>query len=151
MDTPPAALIGSKRSINTFTAEERTGRMDKQNAAPEEEVGGYGTPTAEQEAGGGQAQPRVEEDLTEAGLSQDSSDGETYSTGAPNLSHLDPENSDSAGEPGAGRFGGIDEQSHAEQSLQPDGNDDSLPDGSGNDLPQEESPNDDDEESFDAG
>ncbi|MDR6989570.1 hypothetical protein J2Y66_004087 [Paenarthrobacter nitroguajacolicus] len=124
--------------------------MDKQNATPEEEVGGYGTPTAEQEAGG-QAQPRVEEDLTEAGLSQDSPDGETYATGAPNLSHLDPEDSDSAGEPGAGRFGGTEEQAHAEQSSLPDGNDDALPDGSGNDLPEEESPNDDDEESFDAG
>ncbi|MDR6639073.1 hypothetical protein [Paenarthrobacter nitroguajacolicus] len=125
--------------------------MDKQNATPEEEVGGYGTPTAEQESGGGQAQPRVEEDLSEAGLSQDSPDGETFATGAPNLSHLDPEDSDSSGEPGAGRFGGTEEQSHAEQSLQPDGNDDDLPDGSGNDLPQEESPNDDDEEDFDAG
>ncbi|SDW76580.1 hypothetical protein SAMN04487917_105363 [Arthrobacter sp. yr096] len=125
--------------------------MDKKDATPEEAVGGYGTPTAEQEAGGGQAQPRVEEDLSEAGLSQDSPDGETYATGAPNLSHLDPENSDSAGEPGAGRFGGIDEQSHAEQSLQPDGGAEDLPDGSGNDLPQEQSPNDDDEESFDAG
>ncbi len=119
--------------------------MDKQNATPEEEVGGYGTPTAEQEAGGGQAQPpRVEEDIEEAALGE--------GTGAPpNLSHLDPEDSDSSGEPGAGRFGGTDEQYLAEQSTQPDGNDGDLPDGSGNDLPQEESPNDDDEESFDAG
>ncbi len=117
--------------------------MDKQNATPEEEVGGYGTPTAEQEAGGGQAQPRVEEDIEEAVLGE--------GTGAPNLSHLDPEDSDSSGEPGAGRFGGTDEQHLAEQSTQPDGNDKDLPDGSGNDLPQEESPNDDDEESFDAG
>ena len=126
--------------------------MDKQNATPEEEVGGYGTPTAEQEAGGGQAQPRVEEDISEAGLSQDSPDGETYATGAPNLSHLDPEDSDSAGEPGAGRFGGIDEQYHTEQSTLPDDETASgVPDGSGNDLPDEESPKDDDEETFDAG
>ena len=123
--------------------------MDNQNATPEEEVGGYGTPTAEQEAGGSQAQPRVEEDLSEAGLSEDSPDGETYATGAPNLSHLDPEDSDSAGEPGAGRFGGIDEQSQAEQNL--DQPADSLADGSGNDLPREESPKDDDKENFDAG
>ncbi|WP_347108469.1 hypothetical protein AAHB33_16520 [Paenarthrobacter sp. S56] len=116
--------------------------MGSQNATPEEEVGGYGTPTAEQEAGGGQAQPRVEEDISE-GLDEDGA-----STGAPNLSHLDPEDSDSAGEPGAGRFGGIDEQSLEEQNLEPDT--DSLPDGSGTDLPQEESPNDDDED-FNAG
>lgn len=124
--------------------------MDKNNATPEEEVGGYGTPTAEQEAGGGQAQPRVEEDLTEAGLSQDSPDGETFATGAPNLSHLDPEDADSSGEPGAGRFGGIDEQYQSEQSSVPQGSD-NLPDGSGNDLPDDQSPKDDDEESFDAG
>ncbi|WP_458108584.1 hypothetical protein M1D51_03725 [Arthrobacter sp. R3-55] len=117
--------------------------MDKQNATPEEEVGGYGTPTAEQEAGGGQAQPRVEEDIEEAALGE--------GAGAPNLSHLDPEDSDSSGEPGAGRYGGTDEQYLTEQSIQPNGNDGDLPDGSGNDLPQEESPNDDDEESFDAG
>jgi hypothetical protein len=123
--------------------------MDSQNATPEEEVGGYGTPTAEQEAGGGQAQPRVEEDLSEAGLSQDSPDGETYATGAPNLSHLDPEDSDSSGEPGAGRFGGTDEQHLQEQNLQPDAED--LPDGSGTDLPQEQAPNDDDQEDFNAG
>ena len=123
--------------------------MDSQNATPEEEVGGYGTPTAEQEARGGQAQPRVEEDLSEAGLSQDSPDGETYATGAPNLSHLDPEDSDSSGEPGAGRFGGTDEQSLQEQNLQPDAED--LPDGSGTDLPQEQAPNDDDQEDFNAG
>ncbi|GLU61255.1 hypothetical protein [Paenarthrobacter ureafaciens] len=123
--------------------------MDSQNATPEEEVGGYGTPTAEQEAGGGQAQPRVEEDLSDAGLSQDSPDGETYATGAPNLSHLDPEDSDSSGEPGAGRFGGTDEQSLQEHNLQPDAED--LPDGSGTDLPQEQAPNDDDQEDFNAG
>ncbi|MFF1831814.1 hypothetical protein [Paenarthrobacter sp. NPDC058040] len=123
--------------------------MDRQNPTPEEEAGGYGTPTAEQEAGGLQAQPRVEEDLSEAGLSQDSPDGETYQTGAPNLSHLDPEDADSAGEPGAGRFGGIDEQSREEQNLEPDA--ESLPDGSGNNLPQDQSPNDDDEEDFNAG
>ncbi|MBN9130630.1 MAG: hypothetical protein J0I04_13430 [Paenarthrobacter ureafaciens] len=146
MDKQLSMLINSKCSIKPL---ERTGLMDSQNATPEEEVGGYGTPTAEQEAGGGQAQPRVEEDLSDAGLSQDSPDGETYATGAPNLSHLDPEDSDSSGEPGAGRFGGTDEQSLQEQNLQPDAED--LPDGSGTDLPQEQAPNDDDQEDFNAG
>lgn len=91
---------------------------DNQHAAPEEEAGGYGTPTAEQESGGPDAkqfaQPREEEDFDAAGLNQNSPDGETYQTGAPNLDHLSEEDQDSAGEPGAGRFGGTDDQLHAE-------------------------------------
>jgi len=169
--------------------------QDNQHAAPEEEAGGYGTPTVEQEMGGKQfAQPREEEDFDAAGLNENSPDGETFGTGAPNLSHLAEEDQDSAGEPGAGRFGGTDEQLHAEgdssgpgfdpvpgESPVPrdadtevpsadaeidEGNADEtesgqfssepgqeaagLPDGSGNDLPQEKSPNDEDE-TFDAG
>jgi hypothetical protein len=186
--------------------------QENQNAAPEEEVGGYGTPTAEQEAGGQQfAQPREEEDFDAAGLNQNSPDGETFQTGTPNLSHFAEEDQDSSGEPGAGRFGGTDEQHHAENAssvagfdpvpgesplprdpdaspgagaedgggigddattkpsteAEPDaGNADDaaagrfssepaeeasgIPDGSGNDLPKEKSPNDDDE-TFDAG
>ena len=180
--------------------------QENQNAAPEEEVGGYGTPTAEQEAGGQQfAQPREEEDFDAAGLNQNSPDGETFQTGTPNLSHFAEEDQDSSGEPGAGRFGGTDEQLHAETESSvagfdpvpgesplprdPDaspgagadegdtavpsadaeideGNADEsgagqfssepgqeaagIPDGSGNDLPKEKSPNDDDE-TFDAG
>ncbi len=92
--------------------------QDNQHAEPEEEAGGYGTPTAEQELGGADnkqfAQPREEEDFDAAGLNQDSSTGETFPTGSPNLSHLAGEDQDSAGEPGAGRFGGTDEQYHAE-------------------------------------
>jgi hypothetical protein len=92
-----------------------------QDNQPEEEVGGYGTPTAEQEMGGADnkqfAQPREEEDFDAAGLNQDSSTGETYPTGPPNLSHLAEEDQDSAGEPGAGRFGGTDEQYHAESDT----------------------------------
>jgi hypothetical protein len=91
---------------------------ENQHAEPEEEAGGYGTPTAEQEMGGTDgkqfAQPRDEEDFDAAGLNQDSSDGQTYPTGTPNLSHFNQEDQDSAGEPGAGRFGGTDEQLHAE-------------------------------------
>lgn len=179
--------------------------QDNQHIQPEEEAGGYGTPTAEQEMGGagGQqfAQPREEEDFDAAGLNQDSPTGETFATDAPNLSHFQEEDKDSAGEPGAGRFGGTDEQYHAESDAssagfepgQPagrDGADDvgfmdddtvapsadaeidesnadeqgsqqfssepgqdaaGLPDGSGNNLPQEKSPKDDDGESFSAG
>lgn len=88
---------------------------ENQQLDPNEEAGGYGTPTAEQEAGGQKfAQPREEEDFDAAGLSQDTSDGERYQTDAPNLSHFDPEEKDSSGEPGAGRFGGTDDQSNAE-------------------------------------
>jgi hypothetical protein len=166
-----------------------------QDSQPEEEVGGYGTPTAEQEMGGADnkqfAQPREEEDFDAAGLNQDSSGGETYPTGPPNLGHLAEEDQDSAGEPGAGRFGGTDEQYHAESdtndpgfepgeppvprdadvpsaeaeinesnadgqgsepfSSEPEQEAAGLPDGSGNNLPADKAPKDDDEESFDAG
>lgn len=183
--------------------------QDNQHAAPEEEAGGYGTPTVEQEMGGKQfAQPREEEDFDEAGLNQDSPEGEKFDTGTPNLGHFAEEDQDSAGEPGAGRFGGTDEQFHAESDISragfdptpgespiprdadafpgadagaavaggtvvpsadaeiDEGNADEqgvdqfssepgqdaagLPDGSGNDLPKEKSPNDEDE-TFDAG
>jgi hypothetical protein len=60
---------------------------------PIEEDGGYGTPTVEQELGGADAkkfaQPREEE-------------------------AFDAEDQDSAGEPGAGRFGGTEDQMNAE-------------------------------------
>ncbi|WP_426228612.1 hypothetical protein [Pseudarthrobacter sp. DSP2-3-2b1] len=169
--------------------------QNSQGTTPEEEAGGYGTPTAEQEMGGAGgkqfAQPREEEDFDAAGLNQDSPDGETFATGTPNLSHFDEEDKDSAGEPGAGRFGGTEDQLHAEADTNDPGfetgeppvprdaevpsaeaeidesNADSqgsepfssepgqeasgLPDGSGNDLPAEKSPKDDDEESFSAG
>ena len=169
--------------------------QDNQHAEPNEEVGGYGTPTVEQETGGAEtkqfAQPREEEDFDAAGLNQNSPDGETFATGTPNLSRFGEEDKDSAGEPGAGRFGGTDDQHHAESDTNDAGfepgeppiprdadipsaeaeineaNADSqgsepfssesgqdaagLPDGSGTDLPKEQSPNDDDEESFDAG
>ena len=91
--------------------------QDNQHAAPEEVAGGYGTPTVEQETGGDAtqfAQPREEEDFDAAGLNQNSPDGETFDTGTPNLSHFAEEDQDSSGEPGAARFGGTDEQLHAE-------------------------------------
>jgi len=169
--------------------------QDNQHTEPDEEVGGYGTPTAEQEAGGAEtqqfAQPREEEDFDAAGLNQNSPEGETFATGTPNLSHFDEEDKDSAGEPGAGRFGGTDNQRHAESDTNYPGfepgeapiprdadvpsaeaeineaNADSqgsepfssesgqdaagLPDGSGNELPKDKSPNDGDDETFDAG
>lgn len=92
--------------------------QDQQGHPIEEEAGGYGTPTAEQEVPGGDdksfAQPRDEEAFDAAGLNQDSPDGETYPAGAPDLSQFGAEDQDSAGEPGAGRFGGTEEQMNAE-------------------------------------
>jgi hypothetical protein len=155
--------------------------QENRNTAAEEESGGYGTPTVEQEMGGAagnqqSARPRQEEDGNE-------------------------EDKDSAGEPGAGRQGGTEDQFHAEADTNDPGFDRGvtpiardadgvgfqdgdavvpsaeaeidesnaddqgsdefssepgqeaagLADGSGNDLPQEKSPKDDDSESFDAG
>jgi hypothetical protein len=96
--------------------------MDQERGNPEEEMGGYGTPTAEQESGGQQfAQPRPEEAIDEAGLEEERGEGGGYPGGAPDLSHLGNEDADSAGEPGAGRMGGIDDQAKAEQdSAEPD-------------------------------
>ncbi|MDV8147764.1 hypothetical protein [Arthrobacter sp. B10-11] len=93
--------------------------MTQENqGTPIEEEGGYGTPTVEQEMGGADtkkfAQPREEEAFDAAGLSQDSPDGETYPAGAPDLSQFGAEDQDSAGEPGAGRFGGTEDQMSAE-------------------------------------
>jgi len=92
--------------------------MEQESNNPEEEAGGYGTPTAEQESGGRQfAQPRAEEAIDEAGLEEERAEGGGYPGGAPDLSHLGNEDTDSAGEPGAGRYGGIDDQARAEQNL----------------------------------
>ncbi len=97
---------------------------------PIEEEGGYGTPTVEQETGGADtkkfAQPREEEAFDAAGLSQDSPDGETYPAGAPDLSQFGAEDQDSAGEPGAGRFGGTEDQLKAENESTDPGFEDSA-------------------------
>ena len=94
--------------------------QENQHEDPAEEAGGYGTPTAEQEMPPGDAksfaQPREEEAFDAAGLNQDSADGEKYPAGAPDLSQLGAEDQDSAGEPGAGRLGGTEEQVSAENA-----------------------------------
>lgn len=95
---------------------------DQQHSVPEEEAGGYGTPTSEQESAGVDkkqfAQPRDEEDFDAAGLNQNSPDGEIYETGSPNLSHFGGEDADSSGEPGAGTFGGTDDQRLSENESE---------------------------------
>src|SRR6478609_5089153 len=160
--------------------------------SPTEETGGYGSPTAEQELPGGDgtafAQPRDEEAFDAAGLNQDSPDGGPFTAGAPDLSQFGAEDQDSAGEPGAGRFGGTEEQMNAENESTEQGFESGdetaaenggavpsseadmdsanteeaepgrpfssesgqdaagIPDGSGTDLPEEQSPKDRDSE-----
>ncbi|WP_246528096.1 hypothetical protein [Pseudarthrobacter albicanus] len=93
--------------------------QEQQHGNPAEEAGGYGSPTVEQEMPGGDtkkfAQPREEEAFDEAGLSQDSTDGEPSPAGVPDLSQFGAEDQDSAGEPGAGRLGGTEDQMKAEK------------------------------------
>ncbi|WP_120521644.1 hypothetical protein [Arthrobacter celericrescens] len=142
--------------------------MEQDRRNPEEEAGGYGTPTVEQEMGGLVAQDRPEQAIDEAGLEEERGEGGGYPGGAPDLSHLGDEDADSAGEPGAGRMGGTEDQAKAEQdSAEPDvilpsadapmdaGNTDAdpEPDGGASGLPDEKSPRDDEDEGerFDAG
>lgn len=104
--------------------------QEQQGTPIEEEAGGYGTPTVEQEMGGADAkkaaQPRDEESFGAAGLSGDTTgDGETFPAGAPDLSQFGPDD-DSAGEPEAGRFGGTEDQMGAENESTDPGFDDSF-------------------------
>ena len=124
--------------------------QDNQHAAPEEVAGGYGTPTVEQETGADAkqfAQPREEGDSGGAGFDQGSGAAPIpRDPGAPPgaedvaVPSADAEiDEGNADEPGSGQF-----------SSEPGQDAAGEPDGSGNDLPKEKSPNDDDE-TFDAG
>jgi len=124
--------------------------QENQQAEPETAPGGYGTPTAEQEAAG------TQEGQQSGGGAQQYSGGSSSSgadTNEPQSgSGQDPVPHDldlpsSAAE--------IDESNDDSQGSAPVSSESGqeatgIPDGSGNDLPQEESPNDDDE-NFDAG
>lgn len=102
--------------------------MDKQHAAAEEEAGGYGTPTPEQETAGRDAQQanRQKEKATPA-----SEDGREGSTAVPSAdAELDDTNS---------------------EGTEPGRDFSSEPKGDATGLPEEESPKDDDGETFDAG
>lgn len=116
--------------------------QENQQAEPETAPGGYGTPLAEQEAAGTQGQ--------ESGGGTSSAGADTnepqQGSGKEPVPH-DMDLPSSAAE--------IDESNDDSQGSAPVSSESGqeatgLPDGSGNDLPQEESPNDDDE-SFDAG
>ena len=117
--------------------------QENQQAEPETAPGGYGAPTAEQEAagtqggrqsGGGTSSAGAETNEPQSGTGGDplSRDMDLPSSAA----DIDESNDDSQGS--------------AEVSSESGQEATGIPDGSGNDLPQEESPNDDDE-SFDAG
>ncbi|MFJ5862007.1 hypothetical protein ACIQCM_11340 [Pseudarthrobacter sp. NPDC092439] len=128
--------------------------QENQNVDPEA-AGGYGTPTAEQELGGSQESgavdtnaPQVEPGVQPvprdpaAPLGGDAdSRADTGSSGGADLpssaAEIDESNDDSKGSAPVSSESG-------EEAA-------GLPDGSGSDLPQEETPKDDDGESFDAG
>lgn len=92
--------------------------MDKQHAAEEEESGGYGTPTPEQETAGRDAQQ----------ANQGESDGSAAVPSAD--AELDESNS---------------------EGNKPGSSFSSEPKGDATGLPQDQSPKDDDGETFDAG
>ncbi|KNH22521.1 hypothetical protein ACU18_01260 [Arthrobacter sp. ZBG10] len=109
--------------------------QDNQHAEPEKDPGGYGTPTAEQEtAGSAQHQG-------DAATNESQADGDTPVARDMDLpsaaAEIDETNDDSKGS--------------APVSSEPGQEAAGVPDGSGNDLPQEKSPKDDDGEDFAAG
>ncbi|UKA60982.1 hypothetical protein [Arthrobacter sp. FW306-04-A] len=102
--------------------------MDDQRAAQEQEAGGYGTPTAEQETAGREAQQSNQQ--KEEAIST-STDGRNGSTAVPSAdAELDDSNS---------------------EGTEPGGSFSSEPKGDATGLPEEKSPKDDDGETFDAG
>ena len=103
--------------------------QDNQHTEPAEEAGGYGTPTAEQEIGGAETNAPG----SEPGEAPIPRDAVVPSAEA----EINDANADSQGS----------EPFSSESGQDAAG----LPDGSGTDLPKEKSPNDDDDESFDAG
>lgn len=117
--------------------------QENRNVDPEAAPGGYGTPTAEQEMGGGQERQAVDTNTPQAGNggqpvprdpdAQLDGDADLPSSAA----EIDESNDDSKGS--------------APVSSEPGQEAAGLPDGSGSDLPEEETPKDDDGESFDAG
>jgi hypothetical protein len=121
--------------------------QENQHAQPETDPGGYGTPTAEQEMGGAQGSA---ESSADSGTGQADSVGtnEPQSNTSEDPVPRDVDLPSSAAE--------IDESNDDSQGSAPVSSESGqeaagIPDGSGNDLPEEKSPNDDGGESFDAG
>ncbi|VXB86429.1 conserved hypothetical protein [Arthrobacter sp. 9AX] len=122
--------------------------QENQHAQPESDPGGYGTPTAEQELGGDQGPANA-------------ASGGTATAGAGGVDTNEPQ-------PGAGgdpvprdvdlpsSAAEIDESNDDSKGSAPVSSESGqeaagIPDGSGDDLPREKSPNDDGGENFDAG
>ena len=109
--------------------------QDNQHAEPEKDPGGYGTPTAEQEMAGS------DQNQGGAATNEPQADGGTpveRDVDLPSASaEIDESNDDSQGS--------------SPVSSEPGQEAAGVPDGSGNDLPKEESPKDDDGEDFAAG
>ena len=131
--------------------------QDSQGTKPEEE-GGYGTPTPEQELGGHAVGGQAAGGAGEPGAGR--------SGGADDQPHAGADTNDPGGDAGETPVprdaevpsaeaeineSNADSQGSEPFSSEPGQEASGLPDGSGNDLPQEKSPSDDDDESFDAG
>ena len=116
--------------------------QENQQAEPESAPGGYGTPTAEQEAAGTQG-GQQSGGASSAGADTNEPQSGTGQNPVPHdmdlpssAAEIDESNDDSKGS------APVSSESGQEAA--------GIPDGSGNDLPKEESSNDEDE-SFDAG
>jgi hypothetical protein len=121
--------------------------QENQHAQPETDPGGYGTPTAEQELGGPQGAATGSATTGNGGAGSADTNEPQSGAGADPVprdvdlpsgeAEIDESNDDSKGS--------------APVSSEPGQEATGIPDGSGNDLPREKSPNDDGGESFDAG
>ncbi|WP_142063225.1 hypothetical protein [Pseudarthrobacter sp. B4EP4b] len=121
--------------------------QENQQAQPETDPGGYGTPTAEQELGGTQGTANGSATTGDGGAGSVDTNEPQSGTGSDPLprdvdlpssaAEIDENNDDSKGS------APVSSESGQEAA--------GIPDGTGNDLPREKSPNDDGGESFDAG
>lgn len=121
--------------------------QENQQAQPETDPGGYGTPTAEQELGGTQGGANGSATTGDGGAGSVDTNEPQSGTGSDPLprdvdlpssaAEIDENNDDSKGS------APVSSESGQEAA--------GIPDGTGNDLPREKSPNDDGGESFDAG
>ncbi|RDV10321.1 hypothetical protein DXK94_09360 [Arthrobacter sp. RT-1] len=118
--------------------------QENQHAEPEKDPGGYGTPTAEQELGGNQG-------ASQGGTTSGAGGADTNEPQSGVGEEQVPRDMDlPSGEAEINEFND-DSQGSAPVSSEPGQEATGIPDGSGNDLPQEKSPKDGGGESFDAG
>ena len=118
--------------------------QENQHAEPEKDPGGYGTPTAEQELGGNQG-------ASQGGTISGAGGADTNEPQSGVGEEQVPRDMDlPSGEAEINEFND-DSQGSAPVSSEPGQEATGIPDGSGNDLPQEKSPKDGGGESFDAG